>query len=99
MCSHGELRIIRARWSSPIDALKQHRELRAGPGDGARCRLRPYEPPALQALGEQTQSIPIPPQHFDPIPATTAEDEQLPGKGILGELQLHERGKSIKTLP
>src|SRR5947207_1919481 len=99
MCSHGELRIIRARRSSPIDALEQHRELCAGQGDGARSRLRPHESSALKALGEQAQAIPIPPQHFDPISTSTAEDEQLPGEGILRELQLHEGGKSIEPLP
>src|SRR5205823_4706170 len=88
-----------ARRSSPIDALEQHRELCAGQGDGARSRLRPHESSALKALGEQAQAIPIPPQHFDPISTSTAEDEQLPGEGILRELQLHEGGKSIEPLP
>src|SRR5882762_4659744 len=99
MCSHGELRIIRACRSSPINTLQQHRELRAGQGDGAGCSLWPHEPAALKALREQAQPIPVPPQHLDTIPTSTAEDKQLPGEGILGELQLHECGESIKPLP
>ncbi len=57
-----------------------------------------HESPALEALGEQTQPVTVPPQDLDPISVATAEDKQVPGERVLGELRLHESGQAVEPL-
>lgn len=47
----SEVRLERSHRSPPVDALQQHRELRAAQRHRARRRLRPHKAAALQALG------------------------------------------------
>jgi len=56
--------LLRALGSSPVDPLKQHRQLRWCQMHRARARSRPHEAPALEALREQTQPIAVGPEHF-----------------------------------
>src|SRR6185312_10411025 len=97
--SHRELRIKRAPRATPVDPLEQHRELRAGHRDSTGGSLRPHETSALEALGEQTQPIAVPPQDLDAITTLTAKDKKLSRERILSELQLHGRAESVKALP
>src|SRR2546427_11183722 len=41
------------------------------------------ETSALEPFRKQAQAVPIPPQHFDQIATTAAEDENVPGEWIL----------------
>ena len=58
--------------------------------------MRPHEAPALQSLGEETQSIPAPPQDLHSITRFATKHKQLSGERILRELRLHECGKPIE---
>ena len=60
---------------------------------------RPHESAALQPLGEQAQSIAIPPQQLQQIAAATPEAENMAGKWVLAQDTLRLRGEvSSETL-
>ena len=85
---HG--RRSRSDRPSPVDAFQQHRELRAAQRHHAFVRLRPDEAAAFETLGEQTQAVAIPPEHFDQIAAPAAEDEHVTRVRILFEHGLRD---------
>src|SRR5437016_3128472 len=87
-----------AHRSSPIDPLEQHRQLCRAQRHRAMGCLRPHEATALQALREQAQPIPAPPQNLYPIPGAASKHKQLPGEGILCKLRLHESRQTIEPL-
>src|SRR5256885_5760288 len=60
--------------------------------------LRPHEVTALQALREQAQPIPAPPQNLHPIPGAAAKHKELPGERIFCQLSLHESRQTIEPL-
>ena len=59
--------------------------------------LRPDESPTLQALGEQTQTVAIPPKKFYDIPSPAAKHEHMSGERLLMQHVLNLRTQSIKT--
>jgi hypothetical protein len=61
------------------------------------CGLWPYEATALQPLRKQTHPIVAPPKNLHAITGTSAENKQLTGERILGQLHLHESRQSIKA--
>src|SRR6202795_5149648 len=85
-----EVRLVRALDAPPVDPFQQHRELRGAQAHRPMRRLRPHEAPALQTLGEETQSIPAPPQNLHPITRFATKHKKLSGERILRELRLHE---------
>src|SRR5690606_21797254 len=87
-----DLRRVRALWTSPVDALQQHRQLRATQVHHATLGLRPDEPTTLEPLRKQAQPIPIPPQQLHPIASPAAKDEQLARERIFRQLHLHDGG-------
>jgi hypothetical protein len=58
----------------------------------------PHRATVLEALREQTQTIPIPPQQLDTIPVPTAKGEQLTRVRVLAQFRLHDRGQPIKVI-
>src|ERR1700723_1277078 len=80
-----EVRLVRALDASPVDPFQQHRELRGAQAHRPMRRLRPHEAPAFKTLGEETQSIPAPPQNLHPITRFATKHKQLSGEGILRE--------------
>src|SRR5580658_2728655 len=93
-----EMRLVRALDAPPIDPFQQHRELRGAQTHRPMRRLRPHEAPAFKTLGEETQSIPAPPQDLHSITRFATKHKQLSGERILRELRLHECGKSIEAV-
>jgi hypothetical protein len=83
--------------TSPVDAFQQHRQLRARQCHRAAARLWPHEARSFQALGKQTHPVPVMPQHFQQITASSAKEEHLPVEGILEQLVLHQRSQTIKA--
>ena len=75
--------------SEKISSFQQHRELRLGERHGASRGLQPRESPALQTLGEQVQSVTVPPENFVQIAALAAKHEHLTEKRILLQRRLH----------
>ena len=56
--------------------------------------LWPDEAAALQALGEEAEAIPLPPDQFYQLAASTANDEDVTGKGIGSEFLLNKAGQA-----
>jgi hypothetical protein len=67
---------------APVDPLQQHRQLRWCQRHLSGRRRGPYEPAFLQALGEQARALPVPPDDFDKIAATSAKNKQVPREWI-----------------
>src|ERR1700679_907867 len=80
----------RADRPSPVDPFQQHRELCTAQRNRAFVRLRPDETPAFQTLGEETQTVAVPPQHLDQIAAFAAENEDMARVWILFEHGLRD---------
>src|ERR1700678_3891824 len=93
-----EVRLVRALDAPPVDPLQQHRELRGAQTHRPMRRLRPHEAPAFKTLGEETQSIPAPPQDLHPITRFATEHKELSRERVLGELRLHESRESIEAV-
>src|SRR5471030_600624 len=82
---------------SPIDAFEQHRELCRRQRYRTTARLRPNETTTLQALGQQAQSIAVPPKQFHPVAPLAAKHEHLSGEGILGQCFLNQGSQAIEA--
>src|SRR6202051_4248601 len=59
--------------------------------------LRPDESTPLQALGEQAQTIAIPPKKFYDVASSSAEHKHVSGERLLMQHVLHLRTQSIET--
>lgn len=81
-CLPGLIGLPGAFWPTPIDTLQKHRELGAGEMHAALGSVGPDEAAAFQSLGQQTQSIAIPPEQLDQIATSATEDKDVPAKGI-----------------
>jgi hypothetical protein len=81
---------------TPIDAFKQHRQLRTRQTDGSFSSLRPDESAPLQTLGEQTQAIAIEPQNFYDVATAASEYEYVTGERLLVEHGLYLRARPSK---
>jgi hypothetical protein len=84
---------------TPIDAFKQHRQLRTRQTDGSFSSLRPDESAPLQTLGEQTQAIAIEPQNFYDVATAASEYEYVTGERLLVEHGLYLRAQTVETAP
>jgi hypothetical protein len=82
---------------TPVDAFKQHRQLRTRQTDGSFRSLRPDESAPLQTLGEQTQAIAIEPENFYDVATAASEYEYMTGERLLVEHGLHLRAQAIKV--
>ena len=69
--------------SRHTDPLDQHHQLGAGDFHRAPFALTQLECPRFQALVPETQPVPAPIQHLQPIPAMVAEHEQMPRQWVL----------------
>jgi hypothetical protein len=69
--------------SSPIDAFEKHRKLCATEPHRATLGLRPDESAALKPLGEETQTISVPPKKFYDVTSPAAEYEHVSREGLL----------------
>src|ERR1035441_2836954 len=94
-----QLRLRRAHWTALIDAFQQHRQLRSRQRNRAVCCLWPDESSALQAFGEQAESVPIPPQHFDQITAPAAKHKHVTREWALLQPRLHQRTQPLEATP
>ena len=65
------------RGGRPHNPFEQHAELRRCDRHLAIGRRRPHEAAFLQPLGEQTETLAIPPQHLQQIAAATAKDKEV----------------------
>src|SRR5215472_8557593 len=74
----------------PVDAFQQHRQLRAAQRHCTFFRLRPDETATFQPLGEQTESVAIPPKELDQIATPAAEDENMARVRILLQRRLRD---------
>src|SRR6266567_1146115 len=83
--------------SPPIDAFQKHRKLRTTQVNRSALGLRPDETAALQSLGEQAQTIAVPPQELYDIASATAKNEHMSGEGLLLQHSLHLATKSIEA--
>lgn len=59
--------------------------------------LRPDKASTLQALGEQTQTVAIPPQQLDGVASSSAEHEHVSGERLFVQYVLHLRTQSIES--
>jgi hypothetical protein len=84
---------------TPVDAFKQHRQLRTRQTDGSFRSLRPDESAPLQTLGEQTQAIAIEPENFYDVATAASEYEYMTGERLLVEHGLHLRAQTVETAP
>src|ERR1700736_2458223 len=82
---------------APVNAFKQHRQLRRRQRYGSRRRHRPDEASLFQTLGEQTQTLAIPPQQLNQIAALAPESKQRARMRILHQDFLHHDSQAIKT--
>ena len=57
----------------------------------------PNEAAALQTLGQQAQTITIPPQQLDQVATSATEDKDVPTKGIGRKMALNNRRQTIKA--
>src|SRR5579864_5261553 len=94
--SSRDLRTPRPTRHSPIDPFEQHAELCRGDHHLAVGRRRPYEPAFLQSLGEQTQTLTVPPQHLQQVATPTPKDEEMTAKRVLRQPLLDRSGEPIK---
>jgi hypothetical protein len=69
--------------SSPIDAFKKHRKLRPAEPHRATLGSRPDESAALKPLGEETQTIAVPPKKFYDVASPAAEYEHVSRERLL----------------
>ena len=81
----------------PIDPFQQHGKLRVRQRHCSARRLRPNESPALQSFREQTQPVPIEPQHFHQVAAPPTKQEHMAGKRILVQHRLHHPAQSRES--
>src|SRR5208337_4674572 len=88
---------IRTDRASPVDPFQQHRQLRAAQRHGSLFRFRPDESAAFQSLGEQAQSVAIPPEQLDQIASPAAEDEDVTRMGILLQHRLCDRAQTRES--
>jgi hypothetical protein len=52
----------------------------------------------FESFGPDSQAVLIPVEEFEPIAATVAEDEQIPGEWVLFEVIADDSGKTIEAL-
>ena len=57
----------------------------------------PNEAAALQTLGQQAQTITLPPQQLDQVATSATEDKDVPTKGIGRKMRLHNGCQAIET--
>src|ERR1700737_1929681 len=97
--SSRQLRTPGSGRRSPVDPLQEHCELRRGQrhGSGPR-RDRPYEPPLLQPLGEQTEALAVPPYDLDQVAPSTAEDKGLTRERVVLQVVLNQNRQTIEAL-
>lgn len=84
---------------SPVNAFKQHRQLRRGKSDFAFLRRWPDKPPLLQALGKQTCPLAIPPDDLYQVAATPPEHKHVAIERILLQCPLGLSRQSGKSAP
>ena len=95
-CNFGRPRAFN---SAPIDAFQKHRKLSATESHGTTLGLWPYKTTTLQPLGEEAQTITIPPQQLHDIASAPAEHEDMARKRLLLQNRLHLRTEAIETAP
>src|SRR5438309_334551 len=85
--------------SAPVDAFQKHRKLCATETDCTALGLRPYKTTALQPLGEQAQTITVPPQQLHDVASAATKYKHVTGERLLLEHRLHLRTQPIEPAP
>jgi len=96
--SAGQLRPPGSPRHSPINPLKQHRQLCPAQHHHTLLSPRPDESATLQALGKQAQPVAIPPQQLDEIAAAAAKAKHVTRERILPEYCLRLRRQAVEPL-
>ena len=65
--------------------------------DATLCGIGPDKTSLFQTLGKKTQSVPIPPQHLDPVAATPPKHKYMTAKRIAIQPVLHDGGQPVKA--
>jgi hypothetical protein len=69
--------------SAPINTFKKHRKLRPAEPHRATLGLRPDESAALKPLGEETQTVSVPPKKFYDVASPSAKYENMSREWLL----------------